>query len=525
VIRRDLSLYWTGRLVSTSRRDLFQAGVLGERLPAPVARDLLAEGHPTVQRPLVLAGRALPVVYGSLALPGERGRGVAAIPLTVPHGGLQRRAAAVDEVILLGMVTTLLLLGAIAVRTARRMSDPIRQLSRATEALAGGDLRARVEGRAAEEIGALMESFNRMAENLERQRADLEQRKHYIETILNNATTGVVSTDSRGRIRTLNPAARELLHLDRAREGDRLPGLLERAPGLGALSRDLEESLRVEGGRREREVDRPGPTPEDERRLRTVILPLDDPTSSTSGRVLLVEDVTETARSERLAAWAEMARRIAHEIKNPLTPISLVVEHLRRLRQADDPELLTTLPRALDTIVEQVRALRMISAEFSAYARLPEMATEPMDPGRFVATVVAPYATAPPRNLEILQSYQDDLPPVMVDDRVLTRALVNLLENALQALAGRRGIVEVRVDRDPEREGWVRIRVRDDGEGMDRDTLSRLFDPYFSTRDAGTGLGLPIARRAVEQHGGVLGATSSPGRGTTMTLSLPPAPD
>jgi signal transduction histidine kinase len=122
------------------------------------------------------------------------------------------------------------------------------------------------------------------------------------------------------------------------------------------------------------------------------------------------------------------------------------------------------------------------------------------------------------------QHYAEGLPPVSLDARVLRRALVNLLENALQALEGRTGALEVRVERDAERESWVRVEIRDEGAGMDPETLARLFEPYFSTRDTGTGLGLPIARRAVEQHGGELTANSAPGRGTTMTLRLPSCP-
>jgi nitrogen fixation/metabolism regulation signal transduction histidine kinase len=218
-----------------------------------------------------------------------------------------------------------------------------------------------------------------------------------------------------------------------------------------------------------------------------------------------------------------MARRIAHEIKNPLTPVSLVVEHLRHLQENEDPALLATLPEALDTIAGQVHELREISAEFSAYARLPEMRPEPKDLGAFVRELLAPYGAAPPEKVAIHCSVAEGLPPVRVDDRVLRRAVVNLLENAFHALDERGGRVDVLVDADPSREGWVRVRIRDDGEGMDAETLGRLFEPYFSTRDAGTGLGLPIARRAVEQHGGELGAESRPGLGTTMTLRLPAA--
>jgi PAS domain S-box-containing protein len=523
VIRQDLSLYVGGQLVATSRRDLFQAGVLGTRLPARVERDLVIEGHTTTQESLSLGEQQLPVVYGSLRLPEGAGRGVAAIPLAAPQGGLRRRVAEVDEVILLGTVATLLLLGAIAVRTARRMSDPIRRLVEATEKMAAGDLRARVSGRSAEEIGTLMDGFNRMAESLEAQRADLEGRRRYIETILENATTGVAAVDHRGSIRTLNPAARQMLGLRSAREGDSLLSLLEHSAGLDFLAAGLRDSLEGSGERIETEGERETGGSGERRRLRAVVLRLEESGTPTAGRILLVEDVTETVRSERLAAWAEMARRIAHEIKNPLTPVSLVVEHLRLLQENEDPALLAALPGALDTIAGQVHELRQISAEFSAYARLPEMRPEPTDLGAFVRELVGPYAAAPPEGVAIHCEVDEGLPPVGVDERVLRRAVINLLENALHALDERPGRVEVLVDADPDREGWLRLRIRDEGRGMDAETLDRLFEPYFSTRDAGTGLGLPIARRAVEQHGGELSAESEPGRGTTMTLRLPPA--
>jgi two-component system nitrogen regulation sensor histidine kinase NtrY len=223
-------------------------------------------------------------------------------------------------------------------------------------------------------------------------------------------------------------------------------------------------------------------------------------------------------RSNQLAAWAEMAQAIAHEIKNPLTPIQLSTEHLERLLEDADRVPSDEVDRCLETIIKQVHALREIASEFSAYAKLPSLAPEPTDPVTLMRDVMAPYRAAPHPRVEIDEAYED-APVILADRRVIARALVNLVENALQAMQDG-GRLTVRVGPGERGNGAVLV-VEDTGPGLAPDVRARLFEPYFSTKSSGTGLGLAIARRAVEAHGGHIEVSSGRGEGTVFRIRLP----
>ena len=228
---------------------------------------------------------------------------------------------------------------------------------------------------------------------------------------------------------------------------------------------------------------------------------------------------TQLERTHRLEAWAEMARQVAHEIKNPLTPIQLSAEHLRRVHADRGEPLGTVLDGCVATILGQVRLLRQISSEFSNFASSPTARPVPVDLPELVAEVVDPYRAGLTGRVEIRNEVTGPLPAVFVDRVLIGRALSNIVENALHAMPGAGEIVLTA----GEEEGGVVLRVRDNGLGMDEDALARVFEPYFSTKATGTGLGLPIARRNVELSGGRIEVESAKGRGTTVILRLPAA--
>jgi nitrogen fixation/metabolism regulation signal transduction histidine kinase len=367
-------------------------------------------------------------------------------------------------------------------------------------------------------------AFNEMATALRRQRLDLERRRDYIEKILTSATTGVLSINSTGSLITINPAAGQLLAGGSSppSTGDDLLEFLMRDPPLQPLGRALSRAL-AGGGDSEVEVDLV--RGDRERRLRAVFLRFVPEEDAPAGVIVLLEDVTEIVRSGRLAAWAEMARRIAHEVKNPLTPIQLSVEHVRRVWKAGDKRFDSILRDCLDNIQEQVQTLRQMASEFSTYARLPEIRPEPVPVRELIQEALRPYATSPPPGIRFDTDLPPGLPPVLVDRMVVHRTLVNLIENALQALDGKGTIgIAARIDDSGAAPQTMRIEVRDNGPGIDPRTLSRLFEPYFSTRSGGTGLGLAIARKAAEEHGGSIDIRSRPGEGTVVVLRLPLAP-
>jgi two-component system nitrogen regulation sensor histidine kinase NtrY len=357
-----------------------------------------------------------------------------------------------------------------------------------------------------------------MAQALAGQRADLIQRRDYIEALLRHATTGVLSADAAGRIVTINPAAEALLRGPDGppRRGEPLVSALRRGEAHRALADALSSppaSLPTP-----LEVDLEGA--DGAKRLRVVRVPLPDPGGGEAGSLVLIDDVTSLMKSNQLAAWAEMARAIAHEIKNPLTPIQLSAEHVRKILD-DRGELASPeIAACLDTIVRKVRELRDISGAFSTYAKLPDLALVRVDPATFLREVLAPYAAALPPGIEIEERY-DAAPAILADKKVLARAIVNLVENALQAMP-RGG--KLRVSSGPGASGEVVLTIEDTGTGLTQEARARLFEPYFSTKSSGTGLGLAIVRRIVSGHGGSIDVTSTAGRGTTMRIRFKGAP-
>jgi len=354
-----------------------------------------------------------------------------------------------------------------------------------------------------------------MASALTAQRADLEQRRDYMERLLQHATTGVISLDATRRIVTLNPAARRLLAGADLSAGIVLPAALSGIDELRPLARAIDSSTaRAPGEPREIDLTRAGAP----QRLRIVEVDLPDPRGGSIGTLVLLDDVTELMRSNQLAAWAEMARAIAHEIKNPLTPIQLSTEHLKRLLHDRGVLPSPEVEACLETVIKQVRTLYQIAGEFSAYAKLPDLRLEPTDPVAFLRQTADAYRSVNLRNV-LLEEHYEPARPVAIDERVLSRAVINLIENALQAMPDG-GRLTLAVGSDGEADEVV-LSVADTGVGLTPELRSRLFEPYFSTKSSGTGLGLAIVRRAVEAHRGTIDVESVPGQGTTFRIRLP----
>jgi signal transduction histidine kinase len=212
-----------------------------------------------------------------------------------------------------------------------------------------------------------------------------------------------------------------------------------------------------------------------------------------------------------------MARQVAHEIKNPLTPIQLSAEHLQRVHADRGQPLGPVLDGCVTSILGQVRLLRQIASEFSSFASSPTARRAPADPVQLIHEVVEPYRVGLEGRIAVQNDVLAPLPPVVVDRTLVARALANIVENALHAMPGTGRIhLTSRVE-----DGTVAIRIEDTGLGMDEEALGRVFEPYFSTKTTGTGLGLPIARRNIELSGGSIAVDSQKGRGTVVTIRLP----
>jgi signal transduction histidine kinase len=517
VVGQEIHVYDGGLLRASSKRELFASGLLPPRLDGDVHRGLVREGRPFLVVPTLIGARSIPVAYAPLFEADPSRDLVVAVPMVFEQRQIARAVDRVAQMLLLATVLLVGLLTLAAALLAGTVARPVRELVDATGRIAAGDYDARLRTRTRDEVADLVRGFNSMAASLAEQRADLERRKDYMETLLRHATTGVVSTDPEGKVVTLNPAARELLApaAGSLREGVALAGALSESREL----RPLAEALARGGGHGEpEEVDLD--TDAQPRRFRVVRVELPGPPGSgTVGSLILFDDVTELMRSNQLAAWAEMARAIAHEIKNPLTPIQLSTEHLHRLLRDRGVLPSPELEACMSTVIKQVRNLHEIAGAFSAYAKLPELAPRPTDPVDFMKEAVEPYRHSSPPDVTIEERYEP-AGRVSIDSKVLTRAVVNLVENALEAMP-QGGRLTFSVGPDGRDGDSVVLGVSDTGTGLAPEARRRLFEPYFSTKSSGSGLGLAITRRVVEAHRGTIEVDSSPERGTTFRIVLP----
>jgi signal transduction histidine kinase len=396
VIRNDLDVFERGRLLASSKRELYASGLLAPRASGAVYRAIVLEGEPSWLRGERIGDFSFTVASVPLRIEGSPS-GILSLPLALRQREVQAAVEDLDRSVRLAAVFFMLLAAALAQSMARRISGPISALTRATRRVAQGDLAARVEPTTHDELRRLVESFNQMAHDLDRQRRDLE-------------------------------------------------------------------------------------------------------------------------RSNRLAAWAEMARQVAHEVKNPLTPIQLSAEHLRRVYRDGSVDFGPTLETCTQVILKQVRTLRGLVTEFSAFARPPGAVLETQDPAAVLREVLRPYEAGLSPAVQLRFEADPGVPLIQADRRLFERAVVNLLENALQAV-GDSGRITVRLRR--VEGGRLQIEVEDSGPGVVPEIRDRVFEPFFSTKTSGSGLGLALVKRIAEDHGGGVSLEDAPGGGTRAVLWLP----
>ncbi|HEX2641575.1 MAG TPA: ATP-binding protein, partial [Thermoanaerobaculia bacterium] len=406
-----------------------------------------------------------------------------------------------------------------------------------TRRISSGDLSHRVEVETDDELGVLVESFNQMTGELQSSKELLEhgnrelvtinqrlaEERALVAAVLENVAAGVVSLDGAGRILTCNGAALRML---RQSEGEVAGRPFEDA-WADPERRQLRELLREDferarpTGRREVRMIVGGEWKSFE--VKVTRLPQGTGTAGvaataagTAGRVLVLEDLTDLIQAQQLAAWNEAARRIAHEIKNPLTPIRLSAERLLKKYRQQDPGLGAALEQGVQIIVREVETLQGMVDEFSRYARMPRPRPARVDLGRLVAETLHLYRNLKP-GVTIEGGVDAGLPPVWLDGEQIKRALINLLDNAVEATEAP-GRVEVSAHA---RDSHLEIQVADTGRGIPPDSKEKLFLPHFSTKGRGTGLGLAIVHRIVTDHQGTIRVEDNVPRGTVFTLELP----
>jgi two-component system, NtrC family, nitrogen regulation sensor histidine kinase NtrY len=413
---------------------------------------------------------------------------------------------------------------------ARGITGPIAQLAEGTREVAAGNLAYKVEARGDDEIAVLVESFNRMTDDLSQSKRRLEEayidlqdkqtevedRRRYIETVLEAITTGVVSFDPLGRLTTINRAAARMFGVSESASIGRLLEEVFAAPDARDVIALVQRTRRPRAGSAAIEVHL-------RRRGADVSLlasatALRGPDGEYTGAVVVFDDLTELLQAQRMAAWREVAQRIAHEIKNPLTPIQLSAQRLRRRLTRRDPDEQRLVEEATQTIVQEVEALRRLVDEFSRFARMPVFVARPTDLRPLVESVAGLYRDVHP-SLTLRTVHADDLPLLEVDGDHIKRAVLNLVDNAVQAVRGM-GEVTIETIHLPDA-GRARIVVSDTGPGIPPDDRDKLFLPHFSTKVTGMGLGLPIVNEIVGEHGGAIHVEDNVPRGSRFVIEVP----
>jgi nitrogen fixation/metabolism regulation signal transduction histidine kinase len=482
----------------------------------------------------------------------------------------------------LGLLTLMLLFAATwsAIHLARGIGAPIRALAEAADEVARGNLAHRVTTVADDELAILAASFNQMTAQLEENRRRIEagagelrdknlaldERRNYIETVLESLSTGVVSLDEENRVTTINAAAVAMLRLvDAPPPGTPLKEMLSVEDHL-VLERVLARARRTGRAAWQMELARGASQDAGVVPVALTATALGNFTeggaAATGGRssrgiVLVIEDLTELLAAQRAAAWSEVARRMAHEIKNPLTPIQLSAERIarnfRRLYGAGESgvesaasnggaaganggavggdgveaqrieasRVAQVVEECTTTITREVAGLKAMVDEFSRFARLPHARLEAADLNEVVRQAVALYEDRL-EDVRMNVHLARTLPPGMLDAEQMRRAVVNLIDNALEAMSDAEGErrITVATGHDPSR-GMLLVEIADTGHGIERSDFSRLFQPYFSTRGRGTGLGLAIVQRIVNEHGGRIRAEPNRPRGAKFLVEIP----
>jgi two-component system nitrogen regulation sensor histidine kinase NtrY len=418
----------------------------------------------------------------------------------------------------------------ISLYLARRITLPLRLVAEGAERIAAGERGTRVDFPAGDdEFGLLISSFNRMSERLARteeevehgrgvltrQNQELSERRQLIETVLETVGTGVLVVDGLGVVTGLNAAACRLLERGPDAAGRRAAEVLT-GPGREAILALIQRQLAGRGPRQEREVALPAGGREQS--LAVTVVPLPAPPGIAPGALAVLDDLTPLMRAQKVAAWGEVARKLAHEIKNPLTPIQLSAQRIRKAHLKGAPDFERILGECTESIVREVDALKNLVDEFAQFARLPAAHLQPGSLHTVVEEALSLYAGLF-AGVRLERRLAPDLPLLRFDAAQMKRVLINLVDNAIEA-TDRAGTVTVFTEYD-RAQGRVRLGVADDGPGIPAGDRDKLFVPHFSTKKRGSGLGLAIVSRILQEHHGSIRVEDNEPRGARFVAELP----
>ncbi len=413
-------------------------------------------------------------------------------------------------------VTLALLLAAIwvSLRVAAGITDPIKKLAEGTAAVAAGKFDYRIDEKTSDEVGVLVDSFNVMTRELKNSRDQLEQESNYKKTILSNIDTGVVSIDRTGRITTVNQSAADILGI---REQDALGRRYDAA--LEFVEIDPIRSLfrKLEQGQARMEEELTLKVRGRMMTLRVRITTLRDGGGMPIGSLIAFDDLTELLRAKKAETWQDVARRIAHEFKNPLTPIKLSAERLRKKHTEASADFDAVFDECSRTIIQEADGLRKLVDEFAEFARMPSSNPTPQPLAPVLESVAQLYSGAH-KDIAVIRDIVPGLPDVRLDREQMKRVFINLFENAVEAMNGKGRIwVSARIAES----GMAEIAVTDEGPGIAAADVPKLFQPDFSRKKKKSGLGLAIVLRIVKDHGGSIRVEQNTPHGARFILELP----
>lgn len=413
---------------------------------------------------------------------------------------------------------------------ARGITIPIQKLAEATQEVANGNLDVQVDTTTKDEIGVLINSFNRMTEDLRqgkisledaysslrKSNIEIEQKGAYTETVLENVATGVISIDRHGDITTFNRSAERILGITKAEiMGKGFQEILSRIPADTA--KDILKKIRGGGGHLENEeiqfnLNNRTIT------LRIRMTTLSDANGHFLGNVIVFEDLSELIKAQRIAAWQDVAKNLAHEIKNPLTPIQLCTERLRKKHYERDSNYDKIFDDCTNTIINEVNALKMLVNEFSMFARMPAASPTVNNINSIIHEAILLYNSAH-KDIVFNEDLNDVIPEISIDREQIKRVFINLFKNAVEAVNGN-GQVWVRTGYD-DKNRLLNIEIADNGVGVPAEDRDKLFIPYFSRKKTGTGLGLAIVNRIISDHNGKITVNENSPKGTKFIIELP----
>jgi two-component system nitrogen regulation sensor histidine kinase NtrY len=448
------------------------------------------------------------------------------------HSQILKKPLTTNYIIIFLLITLVIIMSAtwFGFRLAKELTVPIMELAEGTRRVASGNLDFHIDVEAEDEIGTLVSAFNRMTHDLKtskgqieegtrtlrRTNLELEQRRKYMETVVENVAAGVISFDKQGLITTVNKSAEKMLDL-RADEilGKNYRKVLQ--PEYRKITRALIQEInttRSESIQKQMEI-----TLRD--KVLTVLASVNilrGERGEYLGMVAVFDDLTHLIKMQRLSAWREVARRIAHEIKNPLTPIQLSAQRIyKKYRDSivGDPMI---FEECTNTIIHQVTELKNLVNEFSNFARMPAVTPTPNDLNEIISSSLVLFKEAH-RNIHFNFFPDPELPIFKVDRDQMKRVLINMLDNAVAAVDGN-GVIEIEVKYDPTLQ-MVTLEVRDNGCGIPDEDKPKLFEPYFSTKKSGTGLGLAIVNAIISDHNGYIRVRDNHPTGTKFIIDLP----